>query len=224
MATKNTKAAKKVVKPPMPTSELALGIIASIKSANTVQTAIEKAQAKVPGIYTQMTQLAASAPLEEFVQAANEVRAAINANVGGIATKTKCKKKERGTGYVLPSSYMTARSALEFALKNGVPLLDTETQEPRPFSQIREDNAEVRSLKRQSENGENGEARDALVEQLREAIKLLGTGEVDDACASTFETLGGVVSGWSEQYSELLAPPTADEEDEEGSEEMANAA
>lgn len=195
--------------------------VAFVKASDKVAAAANKLNEQRVGAYSFMVGagiLAGTAAV--FKSESESFMDAIRTNRDGMAVKLKCKTGKPGkdadapVGYLVPSAFSAAKSHILNALERGVELSDSESGDPRPFTQIRKDvEALVQAEKVAALTGDDKVRHEIAVNlaTLQERLAKLNG-----------EALGYVAEAISEILAETRAPvivaPAAAEEATEASE------
>lgn len=202
------------------TSEQINMICESVRTVDKANAEAQAANEKRMGAYGTFTQLASEMDSESFEQSMDNLFASIRVNTKGIAKRVKAKANDKGDGWKIPSSMSSAKSVLLSAYEYGVPLLDEETDAPRPFGTIRKEAKAAKQAEEQAERTLQEIQRDMLVDRLTEFAASLKSEEPDLAMAGHYADLETALDDWTLEHAKLSG---ADEDEVEALEEVLKA-
>ena len=187
-------------------------IVASVQGIDKANKAVEQANEKRTGSYATFTLLATEMGQEDFAQCMESLFADIRVNKGGIARKVKAPANDKGDAWKIPSAMSSAKSVLLTAYEFGVPMLDEETDQPRPFGTIRKEANAAKKSEAQAERTLQEIERDQLADHLREFAGSIASEEPDLAMAASYRKLEAMLDAWTVEHAAISG---ADEEEVE---------
>lgn len=192
-------------------ADIASAVLESVRAAQ----AKDKATNRQQGAYTRLTAIAAESGREDFEAATSAVMDAIRGNANGFATAIGAQPNKKGDAFTIPSGFMTAKSVLLSAFDHGVPMLDDESGEVRPFGQIRKDVKAAKDEELDAHKSDNDRALDEARAALSSLSEVLGAyapkvdskgnveSNVDDATADHLRKLTKYLAKFNADLDEL---------------------
>ena len=127
----------------------------------------------------------------------------IRTNADGLAKELKCKPAKKEGQFTVPGAAMSAKSVLLSAFDYGIPMLDDESGEPRPFTNIRDEVKAAKDAEAKAERNDSQIIRDNLADQLRKLADSLESEEPDVAMAESMLALSMDIEKWSKEHAAI---------------------